>query len=125
MLSARNGHCSWISLWLLLTVIVVVWCAVLPKADNWTFFAEDATVVCACSPAIVRPFVRCSVNATKHNRYAHINMDDVPLYVFDWAVYDDKIGREAMAEYRVPPVFEEDLFQLLEEHQHEDYPSYR
>lgn len=52
-------------------------------------------------------------------------MDDTPLYVFDWVVYDDEIGREAMAEYRVPSVFEEDLFQLVDERQQPDYPAYR
>eukprot|EP00752_Nemacystus_decipiens_P001866 g1797.t2 len=59
-------------------------------------------------------------------RYARTNKDDSPLYVFDWTVYkDDKVGREVMAQYSVPSVFEEDLFQLLEEHQHPEYPSYR
>lgn len=47
------------------------------------------------------------------------------MYVFDWTVYDDEIGRGVMAEYRVPSVFEEDLFQLVEERQHPDFPSYR
>ena len=46
--------------------------------------------------------------------------------MFDWAVYeDDEIGREVMAQYRVPSIFGEDLFSLLEERQHSDYPSYR
>lgn len=45
------------------------------------------------------------------------------MYVFDWRVYDDDVGKEAMSEYRVPSIFTEDLFQLVKGH--EDYPSHR
>ncbi|CAM9728734.1 unnamed protein product, partial [Hapterophycus canaliculatus] len=47
----------------------------------------------------------------------------MPMYVFDWRVYGDEVGQEAMAEYRVPSVFEEDLFTLVQEHA--QYPAYR
>ncbi|CBJ30435.1 conserved unknown protein [Ectocarpus siliculosus] len=56
-------------------------------------------------------------------RYSDTNTDDTPMYVFDWRVYDDHVGKEAMSEYRVPSIFTEDLFQLVQGHK--DYPSHR
>ncbi|CAM9793507.1 unnamed protein product [Ectocarpus fasciculatus] len=56
-------------------------------------------------------------------RYSDTNTDDTPMYVFDWRVYGDDVGKEAMSEYRVPSIFTEDLFQLVQGHK--DYPSHR
>ena len=74
----------------------------------------------------IHTYLNLTINNKHAGRYARSNKDDTPLYVFDWAVYeDDEIGREVMAQYRVPSIFGEDLFSLLEERQHSDYPSYR
>lgn len=45
------------------------------------------------------------------------------MYVFDHTVYDDKIGEEVMGQYRVPDMFSEDLFQLVQGDP--GYPAYR
>ncbi|CAM9501319.1 unnamed protein product [Scytosiphon promiscuus] len=66
---------------------------------------------------------RILLTMEEFERYARTNKDDMPMYVFDWAVYDDGVGKEAMAGYRVPSVFEEDLFALVEEH--DQYPAHR
>eukprot|EP00904_Undaria_pinnatifida_P009817 jgi/Undpi1/5966/HiC_scaffold_2.g01240.m1 len=57
------------------------------------------------------------------DRYTRTQQDDTPLYVFDHTVYDDKIGEEVMGQYRVPDMFSEDLFQLVQGDP--GYPAYR
>lgn len=51
-------------------------------------------------------------------------MDDNPLYVFDYEVYeDDAIGKGVMSQYSVPDLFPEDLFSVV--NGDEEYPAYR
>lgn len=41
-------------------------------------------------------------------------MDDKPLYVFDYAVYEDEVfGQHLMSQYEVPDLFPDDLFQVV------------
>ena len=45
------------------------------------------------------------------------------MYVFDHLVYDSEIGKTLMAQYTVPDIFSEDLWQLAKGDK--NYPPYR
>ena len=45
------------------------------------------------------------------------------MFVFDDFIYNDEIGKTLMAQYTVPDIFSEDLWQLAKGHK--NYPAYR
>ncbi|CAN0143016.1 unnamed protein product [Ascophyllum nodosum] len=56
-------------------------------------------------------------------RYVDVQKDDDPMLVFDDFIYNDEIGKTLMAQYTVPDIFSEDLWQLAKGHK--NYPAYR
>lgn len=47
-------------------------------------------------------------------RYARVQMDDSPLYVFDQDFADDSFGRKMQGDFAVPKLFPEDLFKCMD-----------